>query len=116
MFGLPSYARLDPVVLLAAALVPTFWGVILATPADGERMLVCPSSQRTRRREGSSWSTSSITPARLGCAALSDSTTILSPTWTPIYVSPLSRFGHVVLSREVSATMRIAKEDSPPTI
>ena len=46
------------------ALVRVFGGVILATPADGVRMLVCPSSQRTRTREGSSWSTSSITPAR----------------------------------------------------
>jgi hypothetical protein len=61
-------------------LVRVCGGVIVATPADGARMLVCPSSHRTRTRGGSSWSTSSITPARLGCEALSDSTTILSPT------------------------------------
>jgi hypothetical protein len=61
-------------------LVGIFCGVMLATPADGVRMLVCPSSHLTRTREGSSWSTSSITPTRLGFAALSDSMTILSPT------------------------------------
>ena len=44
LFGLPGYARLDPVVSLATTLVRIFWGVILATPADGERMMVCPSS------------------------------------------------------------------------
>src|SRR6266545_2227140 len=61
------------------ALAWVFPGVTLAAPADGVRMLVCPSSHRTRTRGGSSWSTSSITPARLGCATFSDSTTILSP-------------------------------------
>ena len=35
---------------------------VIATPADGERMLSCPSSQRTRTRTGSSCKTSSITP------------------------------------------------------
>jgi hypothetical protein len=61
------------------ALARVFPGVTLAAPADGARMLLCPSSQRTRTRGGSSWSTSSITPARLGCATFLDSTTILSP-------------------------------------
>jgi 4-aminobutyrate aminotransferase-like enzyme len=61
------------------ALARAFPRITLAAPADGVRMLVCPSSQRTRTRGGSSWSTSSITPARLGCATFSDSTTILSP-------------------------------------
>src|SRR6266545_4297293 len=62
----------------------------LAAAADGVRMLVCPSSQRTRTRGGSSPSTSSITPVRLGCATFSDSTTILSPTWSAIVFSPSS--------------------------
>ena len=52
---------------------------ILATPAEGAKMLVRPSSQRTRKRGGSSARTSSITPDRPDCAACSDSTTILSP-------------------------------------
>src|SRR5206468_9053081 len=60
------------------ALARVFPGVTLAAPADGVRMLLCPSSHRTRTRGGSSWSTSSITPARLGCISFSDSTTILS--------------------------------------
>jgi hypothetical protein len=55
-------------------------------------MLVCPSSQRTRRRAGSCWSTSSITPARLGVASFSDSTTTLSPARGLIGVSILLRY------------------------
>jgi hypothetical protein len=61
------------------ALARVFPRVTLAAPADGVRMLVCPSSHRTRTRRGSSWSTSSITPARLGWTTFSDSTTIPSP-------------------------------------
>jgi hypothetical protein len=75
-----GYALVRVVSGVILALVRVFGGVILATPAEGVRMLVCPSSQRTRTRRGSSWSTSSITPARPVCEALSDSTTILSPT------------------------------------
>ena len=85
------------------ALVRVFTGVTLAAPADGVRMLLCPSSHRTRTRGGSSWSTSSITPARLGCATLSDSTTILSPAWGFICVLVLlSRFARAL--GEASAT------------
>ena len=36
------------------ALARVFPGVTLAAPADGARMLLCPSSQRTRTRGGSS--------------------------------------------------------------
>ena len=36
---------------------------ILATPAEGAKMLVRPSSQRTRKRGGSCARTSSMTPA-----------------------------------------------------
>ena len=42
-------------------------------------MLVWPSSQRIRKRGGSSWSTSSITPLRTGWVTRSDSTMIRSP-------------------------------------
>jgi hypothetical protein len=45
-------------------------------------MLVRPSSQRTRNRCGCSLITSSIRPARPDWLARSDSTLILSPTWT----------------------------------
>jgi hypothetical protein len=54
-------------------------GVMVAAPADGVRVLVCPSSHRTRTRVGSSLRISSITPVRPACAARSDSTTIRSP-------------------------------------
>jgi hypothetical protein len=80
----PSLRRLSRGGYAVARVFPC---VTLAAPADGVRMLVCPSSHRTRTRRGSSWSTSSITPARLGCATFSDSTTILSPTLGLIYVS-----------------------------
>ena len=44
-------------------------GVMVAAPAEGVKMLVCPSSHRTRTRVGSSPRISSTTPARPGCAA-----------------------------------------------
>ena len=81
------------------ALARTFPRVTLAAPADGVRMLLCPSSHRTRTRGGCSWSTSSITPARLGCATFSDSTTILSPAWGLICVSPSCSDSLVLLDR-----------------
>jgi hypothetical protein len=87
------------------ALVRVFGRVILATPAEGVGMLVCPSSHRTRTRGGSSRSTSSITPARLGCEALSDSTTILPQPARSFASRTLSWFGLAVLPGEVSATI-----------
>src|SRR5688572_21011986 len=54
-------------------------------------MLVWPSSQRTRKRAGCSWSTSSITPLRAAWATRSDSTTIRSPTRAVISCSPPRR-------------------------
>jgi hypothetical protein len=91
-YGVPGAGRTGPCVRVGRggleavrprrggyALARVFSRVTLAAPADGVRMLVCPSSQQTRTRGGCSWSTSSITPARLGCATFSDSTMILSP-------------------------------------
>ena len=67
------------------------WCSILATPVEGAKMLVCPSSHRTRKRGGSWARTSSITPARPDSAARSDSTTILSSTRASIYRPPAIR-------------------------
>src|SRR5712692_5682072 len=70
-------------------------------------MLLCPSSHRTRTRGGCSWSTSSITPARLGCATFSDSTTILSPAWGRICVSPSCSDSLVLLERLARPSRRV---------
>jgi hypothetical protein len=57
-------------------------GSTRATPAAGAKMLIRPSSQRTRSLCGCSLRTSSIKPARPDRPARSDSILILSPTWT----------------------------------
>src|SRR5205807_9019663 len=64
---------------------------IRQTPADGEKTIVWPSSQRTRRRGGSSAITSSTTPLRGGCATRSVSTTIRSPACALIAPPPRRR-------------------------
>jgi hypothetical protein len=85
---------------------------MLTAPACGEKIVVWPSSQRTRRRGGSSAMTSSTTPFRGGCVTRSDSTTIRSPACAFTPPPPPSRLYNATPARAVRASRLASRRGS----